>query len=65
LPAWSGWLAVAAGFASMALTMLLPDRPGLFFPVFLAFLAWLLGTGVAVLRGGLGAGPGDLPSPGR
>jgi hypothetical protein len=49
----------------MALTMGLPDRLGLFFPVFLAFLGWLLGTGVAVLRGGVGAGPGDRASRGR
>jgi hypothetical protein len=62
LPPWSGWLALGLGTASMALTMGMPDRLGLFFPIFLALLAWLLGTGATVLRGGLATRPqGESP----
>jgi len=48
-----GLAAAVLGLAAMALTMLLPDKMHLYWPLFHLQAAWLAVTGIAVLRGGL------------
>lgn len=56
LPAWVGWLAVGVGLASMAVTMLLPDRMSLYLPIFHVKAVWLALTGATILRRGFPQG---------
>lgn len=52
LPAWLAVVAGLLGLAAMALTMGLPDRMGLYRPVFHLHALWLLVTGLVIWRGG-------------
>lgn len=53
LPAWLAVIAGLLGLAAMALTMGLPDRMGLYRPVFHLHALWLAVTGLVIGCGGL------------
>lgn len=53
LPLWIPVVGFMLGFASMGLTMLLPDNLSYFVPVFHVFACWQVLTGLAIMRGNL------------
>jgi hypothetical protein len=57
LPSWITVPAMVIGVAAMALTMLLPDRLELYWPVFHLLAAWLAATGIVILLRGLPGQP--------
>ncbi len=62
LPVWVAGVAGLIGLSAMALTMALPDHLSYYQPIFHAGAAWLLATGVVILRSGLIISTDGLPT---